>query len=38
MLSSRSGVTSMHVQLNGAPDMHTFTPKPGMLYYLPAQF
>jgi len=38
MLSARSGLKGVNVQLNGTPSAPVFTPQPGRLYYLPSQF
>ncbi len=38
MLSARSGLKGVNVQLNGTPSAPVFTPQPGRLYYLPAQY
>ena len=38
LLSARSGKTALNVQLNGTPSAAHFTPQPGRLYYLPAQY
>ena len=38
MLSARSDLKGVNVQLNGTPSAPVFTPQPGRLYYLPAQY
>ena len=38
LLTSRSGLKGVNVQLNGTPSAPVFTPQPGKLYYLPAQY
>ena len=38
LLSARSGLKGVNVQLNGTPSDPAFTPQPGRLYYLPAQY
>ncbi len=38
LLTSRSSLKGVNVQLNGTPSAPVFTPQPGKLYYLPAQY
>ena len=38
LLSAKGGRTAVNVQLNGTAAAPVFTPQPGRLYYLPAQY